>query len=744
MIRSVSRFFLFLFAALMAGASTQAADNVILVYDGFYRNIEGSAPFPSATTNYVYNVSVTPYRESDYGAPGFALALPLQVISLTRPAGVSEASALSFVTLSTYSLPLPLSGAPQSFSISIHVPAGFSAGDYSYQIKTLNLSLPTGFSLVDEGTFINMQIRPAAGSNGPPSVSISSPLDQQTFTYTPANGPLLLPFAFTAASTGTSPILTVDADLNNTTVAVTATGINTTSAAGSGTLSITSGGLYTLRARASNGTQTASDSVEFNVVVAAPPPTITAAQPSNNAVYTYTTGGAAVQVPVNFTARSTYGNISAISATLNGSPISNLSAAGLNSLQATGTATLSISTPGTYTLVYTGTNPIGSATTTLSFTVNSVAPTPVVTISQPTAGTTISRVAGSAATVVPFAFQATTPAGTIQAVSVTLNGNPITATAGGLNTGTATGSGSFSVTTPGTYTMVATGSNGSAVASATRTFTVTETTPPPVTTSLIWLPPITNGVTITGGEVMPVRFSVSRNAVLVSDTTVVVAIYEVFANGTSGSPRYYTHGAYSITSNVYNLNFTTAAGAHRYKVEVYTSSTSSAQLLGTKEITTKAATPPDDDCDDDRDHDRDCDRDHDRNRSCNHDGDRDDDDRDHDHDRNCDHNHDRNRSCNNNGDRDDDDRDHDHDRNCDHNHDRNRSCNNNGDRDNDRDRYSDRDRDDDRKKDEDKKKEDDRKAKEEQERKKAEEKKREDDKKKDSDKKKDDKSKKRG
>lgn len=703
MLRSVSRLVLFLLVALLARTNVSAQENIILIYDGFYRNIEGTAPFPSASGTYDYNVSVTALRESNYLAPLFPLTLPLEIISLSRPANVTEAAARSFVSVSSPTLVLPAGNGleppsaldtTRTFTISIRVPAGFSPGDYAYQIKTRNAALPAGFELIDEGTFINMQILPSSAGNSPPTVTITSPADQQNFTYTPANGPLLIPFTFTAASTGNTPILTVDADLNSTAVAVTASGINTNSATGSGTLSITAGGLYTLRARASNGTQTASDNVEFNVTVAAPQPTITAAQPSNNAVYTLPAGGSSVQVPVNFTAHSAYGNISAISATLNGSPVSNLSAAGLNSLQATGTATLNISTPGSYTLVYTGTNAIGSASTTVNFTVTSVAATPVVTISQPTPNTVITRVAGSAPTVVPFAFQATTPAGTIQAVSVTLNGNPVTSTNGGLNTATATGSGSFSLTTPGTYTMVATGSNGSAVASATHNFTVTET-PAPVTTSLIWLPPITDGTTIDGGDVMPIRFSLSRNGRLVRDQNVVIAIYEVYANGTSGNPTYYSYGAYSISSNVYNLNYTTASGTHRYKVEVYTSSTTSAQLLGTKEINTKAKEIHDHDCDRDHHrnrscnrnnrHDDDCDRNHDHNRSCNHNKDRD-------HNRYCDRNHSRYRSCNDNERQDhsrDCDRDHEHSRNCNHNrdhnhdgdcdrdHDRDRGCNRN-------------------------------------------------------------------
>ncbi len=604
MIKSVIRLFFIFAAVLLARANAQAADNVILVYDGFYRNIEGSAPFPSATTNYVYNVSVTPYRESDYGAPGFALALPLQVISLTRPAGVSEASALSFVTLSTYSLPLPLSGAPQSFSISIHVPAGFSAGDYSYQIKTLNLSLPTGFSLVDEGTFINMQIRPAAGSNTPPTIQITNPANQSNFTYTPANGPLLIPFNFSAGA-GNSTILTVDADLNNTSVNVTSSGIGTNAATGSGTLSITSGGLFTLRARASNGTQTSSDSVEFNVTVAAAPVTLTPVQPLNNAVYSLTLGQT-VTVPLSATAQSTYGAVTALSATLNGTPVAGFTTTGLNSLEAAGTGSVGINAPGNYTVVYTATNSSGTVSRTVNFTVNGITPPPVVTIGQPVVNTVVNRFTGDAPSLVPFTFQATSPYGAIQTVSVTLNSQATAANTTGLQTQNASGTGSFSVSTPGTYTMVVTASNGGAVASASRTFTVVETAPP-ASYTLTWLPPISTGVAVEGGTTVPVKFTLTNanTGASVSDQNVIIAIYEIFPNGTSSSPVLFPYGTsgpgapdYAITSGVYQLDYATTNGAHVYKVEVYSASSASAVLLGTKQLTTFAAPEPEGCCGD--------------------------------------------------------------------------------------------------------------------------------------------------
>ncbi|GAB1488059.1 hypothetical protein MASR2M8_05020 [Opitutaceae bacterium] len=606
MMKSAFRLFSFLALAILGLASVRAQENVILLYDGYYRNVEGSAPFPSANGTYDIEIKLTALSESTYAATTFPLTVPLQVVSLSRPADVSEASALSFITVNPNPVLLPAGNGSweyndqftRTFTISIHVPVGFTAGDYGYQIKTLGLALPDGLALVDEGTFINMKVLPPTAGNQPPTVKINTPQDQSHYTYTPANGPLLIPFDFSASANGSSTILTVDADLNNLSIPVTSTGIGTNSATGSGTLSITSGGLFTLRARASNGTQTSSDSVEFNVTVAALPVTLTALQPLNNAVYDLTLGQS-LTVPLDARALSTYGPITSFTATLNGTPVAGLSTTGLNTLQARATGAVGITAPGSYTVVYTASNVSGPVSRTVNFTVNGITPPPVVTIGQPAVDTVVERYTGDAPSVVPFTFQANSPYGPIQSVSVTLDGQPVSATTSGLQTSNATGSGNFNVTTPGTYTMVVTASNGGAVASASRTFTVVETAPP-LNYTLNWLPPISTGVAVEGGTTVPIKFTLTNsNGATVSDQNVIIAIYEVFPNGTSSNPVLFPYGTsgpaapdYAISGGVYQLDYATADGAHVYKVEVYSASSSSAVLLGAKQLTTFAAPEP--------------------------------------------------------------------------------------------------------------------------------------------------------
>lgn len=586
MIRSRLAFLCVVFAALLLPSVASAANTyVIMNYETARRDIQAEQPF-----SFQYDIQVTAYF--DVPAP---LTVPLQVVSLRRPAGVTEAAALSFVSLSRTSLSFTADSQRLPVTISINVPTGQKVGDYGYAVKVPPATWASTLTIFDEGSFINMEVRDKAAPVLPPTLQITNPTDAAVFTYRPAQGPLVIPFAFGAAAVDATPILSVDADLNGASLTVASTGLGTTTVGGSGSLRITAPGLYTLRARASNSSSTVTDTVDFQVNVDAPPPTVTVAQPSNGATYTYVTGGSPVQVPVSFTVDSLYGPVTDVSATLNGNAISTLTKGGLNTTKATGTATLSLSTPGTYTLVYRGTNGSGSATASVTFTVVGAMPTPVVTINQPTAGTTISRVAGSAATAVPYSFSVSTPAGTIQSISLTLNGAAVTPTAGGLNTANATGSGNFSVSAPGTYTIVATGSNGGAVASATRTFTVVETTPPaPDKYTLCWLSPIADGTPINGGEKMGIRFNLLKNGSAVSDNSVIVAVYELYTNGGSSNPTYYSSGGYSLSGNVYSINYTTATGDRRYKVEVYRSSTTAATLVGTKEFTTKKAPSYDD------------------------------------------------------------------------------------------------------------------------------------------------------
>jgi len=361
------------------------------------------------------------------------------------------------------------------------------------------------------------------------------------------------------------------------------------------------------------------------------PPTVTPSNPVANATYTIAAGSSA-SVPVGFTAVSpaNSGNITAVSATLDGNALALTTTSGVNSsATATGAATLSISTAGTYNLVYTGTNAYGSATAAVTFTVVVVQP-PTIAITAPCNGATVTIPYGSTSVAVPYTLTGATTYATVSSASVTLNGSAVSTapTLTGLNTASISGSGSLTLTA-GSYTLAATDSNGVASASASVTFTVVQGAcgggyvggNGVNNECLAWIQQsacngqygYNNGCNqnTTGGSIVPIAFSLFSNSsatnncwgstssgTFVKDTSVVIAIYQIYSNNTSSTPVLYTYGAngpnppyYSIANNQYLLEFPTAAGSNHYQVEVYTSG-NSLQLLGCEDLYTSGSCLP--------------------------------------------------------------------------------------------------------------------------------------------------------
>ncbi|HLP25301.1 MAG TPA: hypothetical protein VK477_06470, partial [Acidobacteriota bacterium] len=440
-----------------------------------------------------------------------------------------------------------------------------------------------------------------------------------------------------------SPAITsIEAQLNGNSLTFTRTTNSDGSITGSGSFTVATPGAYKITASATNSIGTSSDAAEFTVVVSAPPPVVSIATPTGPS-YTMV-AGTTLSLPYSFSAQSYYGGITTLTARLNGVPVI-FSPSGLQTLNASGAGNFAITTAGDYTLVVTATDQNGTATATRTFNVAATTPVPVVTISQPVNGTTITRVAGSPATSVPFTFTATANTGfTISTVTASLNGTPVTVTPAGLGTANAGGSGTLSISTPGTYTLVATGTSAGVTASASTTFTVTETQPPTSKCDVIWLPPINLNKVQQGGSVLPIKFKIccddhSRcrnngngrdhcdrddrdrngsydcdngqhygwgrdsddeihaNCKGDRDTSIVIAIYEIRSNGTSTTPTLYAFDrcspnppTYTIQgNNMYHLNFPVPKGKHTFRVEVYRASSSSTtpQLIGGKEFKSK-------------------------------------------------------------------------------------------------------------------------------------------------------------
>ncbi len=246
-------------------------------------------------------------------------------------------------------------------------------------------------------------------------------------------------------------------------------------------------------------------------------------------------------------------------------------------------------------------------------------PVPSIAILTPPDLATAVYTQGGSPVTFPINLNATVPAGgqPIVSLSATFAGQVLTVTPSGLGTLSATGTATTPpITTAGTYTIRVSAQNSSGTSYATADVIVTVTptpTTPPFCADLQWLPPISLNKTIKGGSTMPIKFTLScaaNHLSFVRDTTLVIAIYE---DSVSSVPILYHYGTgspnppdYAIDGNHYQLNFPTARGTHRYRIEVYhplSAAGTPVQLLGTKELNTSdtgGAVEDDDDDDSNR------------------------------------------------------------------------------------------------------------------------------------------------
>jgi len=561
---------------------------------------------------------------------GSSVAVSPVITVLAKPDGVSDATALSYVTITP--VPLTFTGPNQirTFNFRAVFPEGTTVGSYGYKMQT------TGWpgTPQDQGAFINVDVFPKL-QPGPPTVTIVTPTDGTSLTWQPLSGPLVLPITFTASSPLNSPLSNIEADAGAGLLPLTSQTTNPDGTVTATTsLNVTDGGLYTIRARASNVAGTAQDTADVLVTLVGPPPTVTINTPTTT-TYTLPSSGA-LTVNFSFTGVSNWRGITSLGAALDSQPLT-ITPSGIGNLTATATGTMTFTTPGTYTLVVTGTDRLGTDTDTLLITVNAPTPPlppPTVAISAPLNGSVVTRVQGSAATAVPFTLRGTAGTGTvITSLTGSLNGNPITASVSGLNTATATATGNLLVSAPGNYTLTATTLSAGGTASTSITFTVRETAPPTPACGVNWLPPIALGHTVRCGSKLAIKFELDcgenecpgnghdrsrycrnddddddsdcdddRNddgdrdhypgqrtkSKTNIDKTIVIAITEIFSNGSTGTTKFYRYGQYDIQGNdMYHLNFRTASSARRYRVEVISTATGSPVVYGTREFVTR-------------------------------------------------------------------------------------------------------------------------------------------------------------
>ncbi|PTX95525.1 SdrD B-like domain-containing protein [Opitutus sp. ER46] len=205
-----------------------------------------------------------------------------------------------------------------------------------------------------------------------PTVAISTPLNGATLTLPTGFTTLDVDYAFAAASNNGFVVDAVTAVLGTTTLSPTLVNPGTAAVTGSGTLTNLPSGSYTLTVTAKSAGITVTDTVSFTIVPATTlPPKVVINSPADGAVFYRMPCGPAASVPLSFTgtSRTTGAVITGLTATLDGSPVT-IQKANLGTASATGTATLSVCSTGTHTVVVTATDIYGTATATHTFKVD--------------------------------------------------------------------------------------------------------------------------------------------------------------------------------------------------------------------------------------------------------------------------------------------------------------------------------------------------------------------------------------
>ncbi|MDD3181107.1 MAG: hypothetical protein PHQ04_12315 [Opitutaceae bacterium] len=550
-----------------------------LIYYPQVKFVEGDMPF-----NQTYNLQVV----SPSGLPSGTYNVQLVCTLISYPAGTSDiVTPLSYVSLSQGTLQFTAPGQALTTDVTINIPPDIQAGVYGYKITTVGWGADV--VLTDPGSLLYVTAIAPVLPKEPPVVTISVPLDGSIHTYNagPGNPPLSIPFTVGATSSTDAVITALTADLTGPGMLgldqpVTVTNLNTASASGTGSLQITAGGVYTLRAVANNSAGATAATVSFTVDVSAPGPTAAISSPLPDAVFT-----AGSPVEFSFSGTSAYGGAPVLSVQLDGSPMSvNTTTSGLT---ASGSFNLSSLDVGAHVFSVTATDLFGADTAAADFTVQ--APGPTVTIQSPVANASF-----PSGDPIQFSFTGTSNYGRVAPdLSAILDNVPqvVSTTTDGL---TATGTGTLTSVAPGSHTLVVTATDPYGTSTETTTFTVQS---PPSSCTVTWLPPISLDKPFNGGAKVPIKFLLNCGCCDNSiDTSVNIAVFEIFRDGTTSTPQVFSYGRkpngnFEISGDgQYHVNFPTAKGAHQYEIDVFAfpaSNPTVPQLIDTKQFTTKGS-----------------------------------------------------------------------------------------------------------------------------------------------------------
>jgi len=209
-----------------------------------------------------------------------------------------------------------------------------------------------------------------------PTITISQPTAGAVFNAPAGSTRVNVPYTFTTTSRNGFVVNSVSASLDGNPVVVGSTaGLGTATAVSTGTLTNVSAGSHTLVVTGVSAGVTVSTSTTFVVKAVQSPPTVVINTPPVGSTFTRVSGGAALKIPLSFTGTSTptTGVITQLRATLNGKALA-VSSSTCGQRVATGTATMTVSSAGTYTIGVTAVDAFGTASATRTFSVVVVQP----------------------------------------------------------------------------------------------------------------------------------------------------------------------------------------------------------------------------------------------------------------------------------------------------------------------------------------------------------------------------------
>lgn len=260
-------------------------------YSPATKTIEMTQPFTTT-----YQLTITSPSTGYDGT--FPVNTTVTIDPADYPTGSSITEARTLVSLDTDTLSFTALGQDQYVNITITVGASVTPGSYSYTIVSHKPTGP-GYNAWGNGSAtLNVTVDAPTGTDTtPPSVTITSPTDGESFTFCTEG--TLITVAFDAQD-AQSAITAASADVNGNPVSLTTlTGIGTGSVTGSGPYTVNSIGGFTVNAHAtsSGGTGDASNSFNVNYNIMWLPP-LSLGKTSK--------GGSTV--PVKFTARDCNGS----------------------------------------------------------------------------------------------------------------------------------------------------------------------------------------------------------------------------------------------------------------------------------------------------------------------------------------------------------------------------------------------------------------------------------------------------